>query len=130
MKRLLLILGIMNIALLSNAVQAQDSTIHKMADQMPEPTGGIKSFYEYIESNLQYPQEARQLKLQGRVMVKFVVETDGSLSNIEVSRGIGGGCDEEAVRLLRNAPKWKPGKKGGKEVRVEVSRPIIFKLDM
>jgi protein TonB len=121
----------MPIALLfSNALQAQDTTIHKVADQMPEPVGGIKSFYEYIESNLQYPQEARQLKLQGRVMVKFVVEPDGSLSNIEVSRGIGGGCDEEAIRLLRNAPKWKPGKKGGKEVRVEVSRPIIFKLDM
>ncbi len=107
--------------------KAQEPAL-KVAEVQPEPVGGLKSFFEYLETNLQYPQEAKNVRLEGRVMVRFVVEADGSLQNIEVVKGIGGGCDEEAVRLIKNAPKWLPGKNAGKAVRVEVTRPIAFKL--
>ncbi|MGD1839823.1 MAG: energy transducer TonB [Thermonemataceae bacterium] len=129
MNRKLLICLTCIIFIVTNSVTAQDTTIYKMADKQPEPIGGLKAFYEYIESNLQYPEEAKQLKLQGRVMVKFVVETDGKISEVSVMKGIGGGCDEEAVRLIQKAPNWIPGRKDGKPVRVEVVRPITFKLD-
>ncbi len=111
----------------SYQAKAQEPAL-KVAEVQPEPVGGLKSFFEYLETNLQYPQEAKNVRLEGRVMVRFVVELDGSLKNIEVIKGIGGGCDEEAVRLIKNAPKWLPGKNAGKAVRVEVTRPIAFKL--
>ncbi len=111
----------------SYEAKAQEPAL-KVAEVQPEPIGGLKSFFEYLETNLQYPQEAKNVRLEGRVMVRFVVELDGSLKNIEVVKGIGGGCDEEAVRLIKNAPKWSPGKNAGKPVRVEVTRPIAFKL--
>jgi protein TonB len=105
---------------------AQD--ILTSAEQMPEPVGGLKTFYEYINANLQYPAEAKSKKVEGRVHVTFVVEPDGSLSNIQVTKGLGSGCDEEAIRLIKNCPKWTPGKQGGTPVRVQVTRPITFKL--
>ncbi|MCU0439057.1 MAG: energy transducer TonB [Raineya sp.] len=98
------------------------------AEQPPEPVGGLKPFYDYISANLKYPEEAKAKKIEGRVHVTFIVETDGSITNVKVSKGLGGGCDEEAIRLIKNAPKWNPGKQGGSPVRVEVTRPITFKL--
>jgi len=109
-----------------SASHAQDAL--KSAEQMPEPVGGLKAFYDYVNVNLKYPEEAKTKKIEGRVHVTFVVETDGSLSNVKVSKGLGSGCDEEATRLIKSAPKWTPGKQGGSPVRVEITRPITFKL--
>lgn len=106
----------------------QDPTVYTAVDEQPEPIGGLKAFYDYIEKNLRYPDEARQKKISGRVVVKFIVDEEGRLINPQVVRGIGGGCDEEALRLIREAPPWKPGKKAGKPVKVEVTRPITFQL--
>ena len=72
---------------------------------------------------------ARESGIQGRVFVTFVVERDGSVTDVRVLRGIGGGCDEEAIRVIKNMPKWNPGKQRGKSVRVQFNMPILFKLN-
>ena len=112
----------------SSSLQAQCKEVLKSAEQMPEPVGGLKSFYDYINANLKYPEEARSKKVEGRVHVTFVVRTDGSISNVQVSKGLGSGCDEEAIRLIQSAPKWTAGKQGGSAVCVEVTRPITFAI--
>lgn len=110
------------------SVLAQCKEVLKSAEQMPEPVGGLKAFYDYISANLKYPEEARNKKVEGRVHVTFVVGIDGSISNVQVSKGLGSGCDEEAIRLIQNAPRWNAGRQGGSPVCVEVTRPITFAL--
>ena len=99
-----------------------------IVETKPEPVGGMNAFYAYLSSNLKYPVQARHLNISGRVYVQFVVEKDGSFSSVEVLKGIGGGCDEEAVRVLKNAPAWKPGKQRGRPVKVRMTIPIFFTL--
>lgn len=99
-----------------------------IVETRPEPVGGMQAFYDYLNANLKYPAEARQMRISGRVYVQFIVEKDGSISNIEVVKGIGGGCDEEAVRVLGNAPAWKPGKQRGRPVKVKMTIPIFFTI--
>ena len=88
----------------------------------------LENLEEYFQKNLKYPMMARESDIQGRVFVGFVVEKDGSISNVKVLRGIGGGCDEEAVRVVQSLPKFKPGKQRGNPVRVQYTLPIVFKL--
>ncbi len=95
-------------------------------EKQPE---GQEAFYKYISKNLKYPNAAVREQVEGRVYVQFIINTDGSLTDIEVTKGIGFGCDEEAVRIIKNAPKWTPGKQRGKPVRVRMSLPIVFKLN-
>ena len=83
---------------------------------------------KYISKNLIYPQIAKEIGIQGRVIVSFVIEKDGSLTNIKVAKDIGGNCGEEAVRIIKSMPKWTPGKNKGKVVRTQISIPIIFSL--
>ncbi len=97
-------------------------------EENPEFPGGPAKLLEYIQKNLKYPMMARESDIQGRVFVGFVVEKDGSISNVKVLRGIGGGCDEEAVRVVQSLPKFKPGKQRGNPVRVQYTLPIVFKL--
>ena len=82
---------------------------------------------EYIQQNTQYPIRANEIGIQGRVFVNFIIEPDGSISNVTVMRGIGGGCDEEAIRVVQSMPKWNPGKQRGKPVRCSYTLPVIFK---
>ena len=79
--------------------------------------------------NVKYPKEAREKGIQGRVFITFIVEKDGSLTNFKVVRGIGHGCDEEAIRVAKMMPNWEPGKQRGKEVRVQFNLPIKFVLN-
>ena len=81
-----------------------------------------------IAGNIKYPEAAIDKNIEGRVFVSFVIEKDGSVSNVKVLRGIGGGCDEEAARVISSMPKWKPGKQKGEFVRVSYQIPIMFKL--
>ena len=97
-------------------------------EEMPAYPGGDAKLMEYVAKNIKYPQIARETGIQGRVFVGFVVEPDGSVSNVKVLRGIGGGCDEEAMRVVKSMPKWKPGKQRGKAVRVSYMLPVNFKL--
>lgn len=102
--------------------------IFTIVEQQPEPLGGYTTFYEYVSKNLKYPMLAQRHNIEGRVYVQFVVEKDGSLTEILIVKGIGGGCDEEAQRIIENAPTWKPGKQRGRPVRVKMILPIHFQL--
>lgn len=88
--------------------------------------GGEKAFSSYLLKNIQYPQEARNMKIQGKVDLTFVVEKDGSLSSIKVVHGLGSGCDQEAVRVLKASPKWRPARQKGRIVRQQYNLPIGF----
>jgi TonB family protein len=107
---------------------ADDDTVYQNVESLPTYPGGLKEFAEFLEKNLKFPKRAREAKIQGRVYCQFVVEKDGSLSNINVVRGIGYGCDEEAIRVLAISPKWEPGRQTGKTVRVSYTIPIFFQL--
>jgi len=102
--------------------------IFTSVEQVPEFPGGLEAFGKYLGKNIRYPAVARENNTQGRVIVSFVCERDGSLTDVKVARGIGDGCDEEAVRVIKASPKWKPGIQNGRPVRVAYSVPIAFTL--
>ena len=108
--------------------EEETEEIFVIVEDSPEPKGGMAAFYSYVGDNIKYPRQAQALNIEGRVFVQFVVNKDGKLTDIEVVRGIGGGCDEEAIRILKNAPAWKPGKQRGRPVRVKMVLPITFKI--
>jgi len=102
--------------------------VYTIVEQMPEFPGGNEKMVEFISLNTQYPQEAKEKGVQGRVLVNFVVDTDGSITDVKVMRGIGSGCDEEAVRVVKSMPKWQPGRQRGEAVKVAFTLPFTFKL--
>jgi protein TonB len=99
-----------------------------VVEQMPEYPGGDAARVKFLQSNLHFPEMARETGITGTVFITFVVGRDGRLSNFKVLRGIGGGCDEEAIRVLKLMPPWIPGKQGGKNVPVQFNLPIKFTL--
>lgn len=103
--------------------------IFTVVESMPQFPGGDASLYKFLAENIEYPQIANESGIQGRVFLTFVVERDGSITDVKVLRGIGGGCDEEAIRVVQSMPKWKPGKQRGKPVRVQYNLPIKFTLE-
>ena len=105
-----------------------EQEIFQIVEEMPSFPGGEQKLMEYVVKNVKYPQIAKETGIKGRVFVSFVVEPDGSVSNVKVLRGIGGGCDEEAMRVVKSMPKWKPGKQRGKAVRVSYMLPVNFQL--
>lgn len=106
----------------------QQEEPYTFVDQMPSYPGGVNAVLEFISSNVVYPQAAKKEGVQGKVMVGFIIEKDGSMSDIKVVKGIGGGCDEEAVRVTKLMGKWNPGMQKGKPVRVRMVMPYQFKL--
>ncbi|UKJ07724.1 energy transducer TonB [Solitalea lacus] len=112
-----------------NEVVEDTQEIFLHVEENPEFPGGLEQIGKFIGKNLRYPAMARENNVQGRVMVTFVVEKDGSITDVKVLRGIGSGCDEEAARVVKAMPKWKPGKQNGRPVRVQFSLPIVFRLD-
>ena len=108
---------------------SEEDTVYQIVEEMPKFPGGEKALMDYVSNNVKYPEEAKNKNIAGRVFVSFVVEKDGSIGEVKVLRGIGGGCDEEAVRVIKGMPKWKPGMQKGKPVRVSYQIPIYFKLD-
>ena len=124
---LALLLMVNTNAMAQNKKVANDKVLEK-AEVMPEFPGGEQAMMKFVAENVQYPEEAKEKEISGRVMVGFIVEKDGSISDVKVAKGIGGGCDEEAVRVVKAMPKWKPGKEKGKPVRVSYMMPFTFKL--
>jgi TonB family protein len=98
-------------------------------EQSPEFPGGLKELYAFLGNNIVYPKLARQNGTKGRVIVQFVVQKDGALTNIKVVRGIGDGCDEEVLRVMKLSPLWKPGMQNGKTVDVAYTVPVAFLLN-
>lgn len=109
----------------------EDNGIHDMNDiqAYPEFEGGMKAWAKFIQRNLRYPGKAQDAEAQGKVYISFVVEKDGSVSNVTVLKGIGYGCDEEAVRVISKSPKWKPGKQNDQNVRVRYNMPLSFTIN-
>jgi len=98
-------------------------------EEMPAfPNGGEAAMYGYIQKNIRYPQMAVDANITGKVFVNFVVDQNGNIAEVKVLRGIGGGCDEEAIRVIKSMPKWTPGKQNGRTVKVSFNVPISFTL--
>lgn len=110
-------------------IPPKSSDVFTVVEVMPKYPGGNKELMTYIANNVKYPEEAKKNKIQGRVFVSFVVEKDGSIGDVKVLRGIGGGCDEESIRVVENMPNWVPGMQRGKAVRVAYNLPIKFALN-
>jgi len=102
--------------------------IFLVVEETAAPPGGMPAFYDFVSKKLKYPAQARRMGIEGKVFVEFVIERDGTITDVKAIKGIGAGCDEEAVRVLQSAPKWKPGKQRGKPVRQRMVLPIAFKL--
>jgi protein TonB len=107
-----------------------DNTIHQIGgvEVYPEFPGGMEAWAKFLRNNLRYPYLAQESEIQGKVYISFVVEKDGSITDVKVVKGIGGGCDEEAMRVIKKSPKWKAGLQGDQAVRVRYQMPIHYAL--
>ncbi|HMJ69800.1 MAG TPA: energy transducer TonB [Cyclobacteriaceae bacterium] len=116
--------------------------VFKAIDVIEEPTdepfvspespasfkGGYEAFYRYVGSKIKYPAQARRMSIEGKVYVEFVINRDGSVTDVRLVKGIGAGCDEEAMRVIESSPSWSPGKQRGVPVRQRMVLPVIFQL--
>lgn len=125
---LMAMLGLTTVNAQKTVVAQKNQQVFDVVEQMPEYPGGMQALFEYLGQNLKYPGDAKEQKVEGRVIAIFVVETDGSISNVEVVRPVFPSLDAEAVRVLSGMPKWKPGMQSGKVVRVKYTVPINFSL--
>ena len=128
MMSLMAMLGLTTVNAQKTVVAQKNQQVFDVVEQMPEYPGGMQALFEYLGQNLKYPEDAKQQKVEGRVIAIFVVETDGSISNVEVVKPVFPSLDAEAVRVLSGMPKWKPGMQSGKVVRVKYTVPINFSL--
>ncbi|GAA0891396.1 hypothetical protein GCM10009122_10750 [Fulvivirga kasyanovii] len=102
--------------------------IFQIVEEPATPRGGFEAFYNYVGKSMRYPAQARRMGIEGRVFVQFVVTSDGSISDVQIARGIGAGCDEEAKRIIENAPPWNPPRQRGVPVSQRIMIQIVFGL--
>ena len=103
--------------------------IFTIVEEPAMPVGGYAAFYKYVGDRMKYPTQARRMGIEGKVFVQFVIDKDGSITDVVAVKGIGAGCDEEAVRVVKGHPKWKPPKQRGQAVKQRIVLPITFKLN-
>lgn len=106
----------------------QTGEIYTIVEKQPSFPGGEKALQQYIKQHRVYPDIARKAGVSGRVFVSFVINTDGSIQNVELLKGIGMGCDEQAIHLVQTMPNWIPGSQSGKAIRVKYNLPVAFGL--
>jgi protein TonB len=106
----------------------EEAEIFRIVETKPSFPGGESALLKFLGSNINYPTMASESEIQGKIFLTFVVEIDGSITDVKILRGIGGGCDEEAVRVVKMMPRWSPGKQRGKAVRVQFNLPVKFIL--
>ena len=113
-----------------SSASAEDMELHTLdgIENYPEFPGGHSAFIKFLSRNLKYPANAVERGIEGKVLISFIIEKNGRLSNIKILRGIGYGCDEEAIRVLEKSPEWKPGIQNKQKVRVAYTLPINFSL--
>jgi protein TonB len=131
MKKLILmsmmaVLCLMTANAQKTVVSQSKQNVYDVVEQMPEFPGGMPAMIEFLQTNLNYPKDAKKQNVGGRILVMFVVEADGSISNVRVAKKIFPSLDAEALRVVKAMPKWNPGKEKGKPVRVNFSLPIVF----
>ncbi len=105
-----------------------DKKVYEVVEQMPSYPGGMKALLQYLSDNIKYPKAAEKKHIQGRVITTFVVETDGSISDVKTQNSVDPRLDAEAIRVVSKMPKWIPGRQNGKPVSVKYFLPIIFRL--
>ncbi|MEI6888395.1 MAG: energy transducer TonB [Bacteroidales bacterium] len=106
-----------------------DDKAYQKPEKQPEYPGGTENLFRFLTRSIKYPRKAVMMKLEGKVLVSLTIKADGSVAEVETMRGIGGGCDEEAVRVVRLMPKWRPGENQGKPVDVSMILPVKFAFD-
>ena len=111
-----------------NTDEEVDQTVFEIVEEQPEFPGGMEAFMKYLAKNIQYPERAVDNGIQGKVMVRFVVERDGSVASVEIKKSVDPALDKEALRVVKSMPRWKPGKQQGKAVRTRFSVPVVFRL--
>jgi periplasmic protein TonB len=117
------------VATINNQITEETDQPYSYVEQMPQYPGGELEMIKFIRLNLRYPPMAQENRITGTVVVNFVVDRDGKITRVKVIRGVGGGCDEEAVRVISKMPAWSPGKQGGKAVLVSFTVPIRYSLN-
>lgn len=110
-------------------IEEKAEEVFLVVEEMPEFEGGMAAMQKFIAKSIVYPRQASQMGTEGRVIVSFVINANGEVQNPEVVKGIGGGCDEEALRVIKMMPKWKAGKQNGRSVKVKFTVPIKFTLN-
>lgn len=135
MMRILLVLALWAVSFVcfsqSNSGEVDknsEAEVFRVVEEMPQFPGGEKALYKFLAKNINYPDEAKEKGLSGKVFVSFIVETNGEISNVNVERGASPCLNEEALRIVKMMPKWKPGIQKGKLVRVQYHLPINFSL--
>jgi periplasmic protein TonB len=106
----------------------QDNKVYTVVENIPVYPGGDAALMEFLSDNIRYPEEAKTSGVTGTVMVRFIVEKDGSVTNAKILQGLDGGCNEEVLRVVKLMKKWTPGKQNGKAVRVLYNLPVKFSL--
>jgi periplasmic protein TonB len=113
----------------AKAAPVVDNTVYEFVEKQPSFPGGEAELQSFLAKNIKYPQFAQESSIQGRVYVQFVVERDGTVTDVKTVKDIGGGCGKEAERVVRSMPKWSAGEQNGRPVRVKFTVPVLFKLN-
>lgn len=124
----ILCIALMLLPLLTIAQNEKTDSTFALVEKMPTFPGGQSALIAYLSGELRYPEEARQSGAEGKVVTQFVVSENGSISDIQIIRSVGCGCDEEAMRVISKMPRWEPGMRNGIPVKVYFKMPITFKL--
>ncbi len=119
---------VIKVATVEDFAKEETDEIFLIVEEEPEFPGGMSAFQKYIKNNMHYPRHARQMGVEGKVFVEAVVGKDGTLTEIKVLKGVGAGCDEEALRVVQQSPQWKPGRQRGNPVRTRIVIPIVFRM--
>ena len=120
--------GLTTVSAQKTVVAKKNQQVFDVVEKMPEYPGGQAALFEYLSKNVKYPADAEKQKIEGRVLVSFVVNTDGSITDISVERKAFPSLDAEAVRVISGMPKWIPGEQKGQKVRVKYTVPLNFHL--
>ena len=113
---------------INEVIEEEKDKVYTVVEQLPQFPGGDQAMYTFIQKNLKYPQQAIQAGIEGRVFVSFIVDKDGNVSNVKAEKGIGGGCDQEAVRVIKMMSGFSPAKQNGRPVTYRYIVPVKFKL--
>lgn len=120
--------GLTTVSAQKTVVAKKNQQVFDVVEQMPEYPGGMAAMVEYLSKNVKYPADAEKKKVEGKVFVTFVVDTDGSITDVTLMKKVFPSLDAEAMRVISAMPKWVPGKQRGQVVRVRFTVPIMFRL--
>lgn len=131
MKKLFCFLTMTLFAVTITFAQKTDKSkpVFEQVDQTPEFPGGMPALFEFIGKNLKYPKVAQQKNIQGKVLIKLIIEEDGSIGETAILQSLGYGCDDEVTRVVKAMPRWSPGKKDNQLVRASFILPVMFALE-